>query len=292
MSPESTSAVELAIIDSAGAAYAADAIDPAVGLSELAPIGAKVGPDAPLARVHAPARPSGSLRRATTRRLSHREARPAPADPGMSELATRARHSSFAVWGWEPTAWRKQLKALLPSHPVATLGEPFDRASNPLRAPWRSARRALGPSNLQAIFSLGAGVDHLFADAALPDAPIVRVVDPDLRDRISEWVVMHALVHLRQLRRYERQQQGRVWATRWSAEGRRGSGRRAGSRRHRHARGNEANTMGFKVAGWSATPKSVAGIGCFSGADGLQGAAGENRYPRRPLPLTSQRAGF
>ena len=28
-------------------------IDPAVGLTELAPIGAEVGPDAPLARVHA-----------------------------------------------------------------------------------------------------------------------------------------------------------------------------------------------------------------------------------------------
>ena len=61
------------------------------------------------------------------------------------------------------------------------------------------------------IFSLGAGVDHLFADPALPDKPIVRVVDPDLTNRMSEWVVMHALVHLRQLRRYERQQRERVW---------------------------------------------------------------------------------
>ena len=36
-----------------GRARAADAIDPAVGLTELAPIGAEVGPDAPLARLHA-----------------------------------------------------------------------------------------------------------------------------------------------------------------------------------------------------------------------------------------------
>ena len=35
---------------------------------------------------------------------------------------------------------------------------------------------------------------------------MVRVVDPDLPDRMSEWVVMHALVRLRQLRHYERQQ--------------------------------------------------------------------------------------
>ena len=45
-----------------------------------------------------------------------------------------------------------------------------------------------------------------------PEKPIVRIVDPDLTDRMSEWVVMHALVHLRQLRRYERQQRERLWA--------------------------------------------------------------------------------
>jgi thymidine phosphorylase len=47
-------AVGLAVVElGGGRARAADAIDPAVGLTELAPIGAEVGPDAPLARVHA-----------------------------------------------------------------------------------------------------------------------------------------------------------------------------------------------------------------------------------------------
>ena len=98
--------------------------------------------------------------------------------------------------------------ALMPSHAVATLDEPFDRARRPLRARAGAIRRARLQDlpNLQAIFSLGAGVDHLFADPALPEKPIVRVIDPDLTDRMSEWVVMHALAHLRQLRRYERQQ--------------------------------------------------------------------------------------
>ena len=63
----------------------------------------------------------------------------------------------------------------------------------------------------RAIVSLGAGVDHLFADPALPDKPIVRVIDRDLTERMSKWVIMHALVHLRQLRRYERQRRERLW---------------------------------------------------------------------------------
>jgi len=47
-------AVGLAVVElGGGRARAIDAIDPAVGLTELAPIGAEVGPEAALARVHA-----------------------------------------------------------------------------------------------------------------------------------------------------------------------------------------------------------------------------------------------
>ena len=118
----------------------------------------------------------------------------------------------LAVSGWDPEAWRARLKPVLPRHPVAILGESFDRATTRYALSWRHPPGSLADlPELRAIFSLGAGVDHLFADPALPDRPIVRVVDPDLRDRMSEWVVMHALIHLRQLKRYERQQRGRLW---------------------------------------------------------------------------------
>jgi thymidine phosphorylase len=47
-------AVGLAVVElGGGRSRAADEIDPAVGLTELAPLGAEVGPGAPLARVHA-----------------------------------------------------------------------------------------------------------------------------------------------------------------------------------------------------------------------------------------------
>jgi thymidine phosphorylase len=60
-------AVGLAVVElGGGRARAADPIDPAVGLTELAPIGAEVGSDAPLARVHAR---SADEAEATIRRL-------------------------------------------------------------------------------------------------------------------------------------------------------------------------------------------------------------------------------
>ena len=65
--------------------------------------------------------------------------------------------------------------------------------------------------NLKAIFSVGAGVDHLFRDPDLPDVPIVRVVAQDLTNRMSEYVVWRVLDHHRQGDLYRRQQTQRLW---------------------------------------------------------------------------------
>jgi glyoxylate/hydroxypyruvate reductase len=200
----------------------------------------------------------------------------------------------FAVSGWDPTQWRKRLEALAPSHRVATLGEPFDPGAIRYALSWRHPPGALSDlPNLEVIFSLGAGVDHLFADPSLPDRPIVRVVDPDLRDRMSEWVVMHALIHLRQLRRYERQQRERIWTDDDDQPkaadvqvGVLGLG----------VLGMDAamklKALGFKVAGWSATPKSGTGFACFSGADGLDRLLAETDILVVLLPLTPMTRGL
>lgn len=49
--------------------------------------------------------------------------------------------------------------------------------------------------NLRAIFSLGAGVDHLLADPSQlpPGVPIARVVDPRLTAGMTEFVLLHVL---------------------------------------------------------------------------------------------------
>jgi glyoxylate/hydroxypyruvate reductase len=186
------------------------------------------------------------------------------------------------------------MEALLPSHEILMLGEPFDRESIRYALSWRHPRGALKDlPNLRVIVSLGAGVDHLFSDPALPDRPIVRVVDPDLTNRMSEWVVMHALVHLRQLRRYERQQGERVWKdddTQPKASdvqiGVLGLG----------VMGMDAvaklKALGFKVVGWSASPKSLAEIACYSGADGLKLLLAQTDMLVVLLPLTEATRGI
>ena len=200
----------------------------------------------------------------------------------------------IAISGWDVALWRRRLAALLPSHKIASLDEPFDRASVRYALSWRHPPGALaGLPNLQAIFSLGAGVDHLFADPALPDKPIVRVVDPDLTLRMSEWVVMHALAHLRQLRRYERQQRERLWADDddqpMAAEiqvGVLGLGVLGADV------ATKLGALGFQVAGWSASEKSLPGVACFHGPDGLRRVLAQTDMLVVLLPLTDATRGM
>jgi glyoxylate/hydroxypyruvate reductase len=186
------------------------------------------------------------------------------------------------------------MEALLPSHKIVMLGESFDRDSIHYALSWRHPPGALKDlPNLRVILSLGAGVDHLFADPALPDKPIARVVDPDLTNRMSEWGVMHALAHLRQLRRYERQQREGVWEdddrqpkasdVQVGVLGLGVMGKDAVSK---------LKALGFKVAGWSVSPKSLPDVACFSGADGLKLLLTQTDMLVVLLPLTEATRGI
>jgi glyoxylate/hydroxypyruvate reductase len=73
------------------------------------------------------------------------------------------------------------------------LGDPADIA---YVCAWHAPRGLFARlPRLEAIFSLGAGVDHILADPDLPAVPVVRIVDPDLTMRMTEYVVLHVLMH-------------------------------------------------------------------------------------------------
>ena len=121
----------------------------------------------------------------------------------------------------------------------------------------------------------------------------MRVVDPDLTNRMSEWVVMNALVHLRQLRRYERQQRERVWED--DDKQPKASDVQIGVL-GLGVMGKDAvaklKALGFKVAGWSASPKSLPDVTCFSGAAGLKSLLAQTDILVVLLPLTEATHGI
>jgi glyoxylate/hydroxypyruvate reductase A len=200
----------------------------------------------------------------------------------------------LAMTGWHVEDWRARFQALLPEMPIVVPGEPFDRRAVHYVASWKHPAGSLtGLPNLAAIFSLGAGVDFLFADDKLPEVPIARVVDPDLTTRMSEYVVLHCLMYLRQQHRYMRQQQAKLWeddrnqpAARSVRVGIMGLGEL----------GLDAvaklKIIGFDVAGWSRSPKSVEGLQTFSGEDGMKDFLARTDILVSLVPLTPETRGI
>jgi glyoxylate/hydroxypyruvate reductase A len=146
--------------------------------------------------------------------------------------------------------------------------------------------------NLKAIVNLGAGVDHLLADPALPPVPIARVVHFDLTRRVTEYVALHVLMHHRRQRLYDAQQRDRLWrvheqpAASEVAVGIMGLGAIGG-----HAAA-VLGQLGFKVAGWSRTRKSVAGLETFHGRAGLDAFLARTEILVCLLPRTSDTEGI
>ncbi len=199
-----------------------------------------------------------------------------------------------AITAWEVEPWLERFRRLLPDRRVVALGEPYDPAEIRYAAAWKHPPGAFEDlPNLRAIFSLGAGVDHLVGDPGLPDVPILRVVDEDLTARMSEYVVLHCLMHLRQQRLYDRLQRERRWwddrhqpAARDVRVGILGLG----------VLGQDAagklKVMGFDVAGWSRSPKALEGIATFSGQEGLAPFLARTDILVCLLPLTPDTRGI
>lgn len=119
----------------------------------------------------------------------------------------------FAAEGWNPAPWLSAFqKHSGGSRKVVVAGQPYDPAEIHYAAVWKPKPGLLASlPNLRAIFNLGAGVDALLADTTLPDVPIIRIVNPDLTVRMTEWIVLQALFHLRQMPLYLAQQARAEW---------------------------------------------------------------------------------
>lgn len=198
-----------------------------------------------------------------------------------------------AITGWEPEPWAERFQKLMPERRVVLLGDAYHPSDIQYVASWKHPPNSLRDlPNLRAVFSLGAGVDHLFNDPGLPDAPIARIIDPDLTARMSEYVVLHCLMHLRQQRRYDHQQRQREWIDdrfQPAASDMRVGIMGMGELGQDAAR--KLMIMGFEVAGWSRSPKRSTDAEMFCGEGELDLFLQRSDILVVLLPLTPQTRG-
>ena len=198
-----------------------------------------------------------------------------------------------AIRAWHVQTWIERFQKLLPDRPIVSADEVFDPATIRYAATWKHRPGTLaGLANLEAIFSLGAGVDHLVVDPDLPAVPILRVVDQDLTERMSEYVVLHCLMHLRKGWAYAERQARGLWeddrdqpAARDVRVGIMGLGVLGGDA------ARKLRVMGFDVAGWSRSKRELDGIPTFAGDEGLTAFLARTDILVVLLPLTDDTRG-
>ncbi|WP_064693367.1 2-hydroxyacid dehydrogenase [Rhizobium aegyptiacum] len=197
---------------------------------------------------------------------------------------------------FNPEGVARALKTAFPDRGSINLADPADRARDLHAAEyallWKPDADLFSRApNLKVIFSGGAGVDHIIGMAGLPDIPIVRFVDRSLTTRMSEWVVMQCLMHLRAQYAHDIKQRRREWAKLIGPEaaevtvGVMGLG----------ILGQDAvaklKVMGFNVIGWSRTRKAIEGIETFDASE-LGSFLAKTDILVGLLPLTPETTGF
>ncbi|MDH3472381.1 MAG: glyoxylate/hydroxypyruvate reductase A [Rhodospirillales bacterium] len=191
-------------------------------------------------------------------------------------------------------AWSEALNKYSPELEVRVWPEEGAAEEIDYALVWKPPRGLLaGFPNLKAIFSLGAGIDHLASDPELPaGVPVVRMVEPGLTAGMTEYVAMSVLLHHRRMLDYAAAQRDKMWAV---LETPLAGSRRVGIMGLGVLGTDAAETLaglGFDVAGWSRSPKQVPGVESFHGAEGLQPFLARSEILVCLLPLTPETRGI
>ncbi len=190
--------------------------------------------------------------------------------------------------------WVAELRRQLPDVEIRTTPDFGDPSEIDYALVWKPPAGLLASlPNLRVTFSIAAGIDHILADPERPThVPIVRMLDDNLRDMMSEWAILGVLYFHRFMPEYMAEQPKAIWDRRWpiytpeTHVGVLGLG----------AIGRDVaekfRVLGFQVHGWSRTPREVAGIICHHGAAGLEAMLPQCRYLVCVLPLTDETRGI
>ncbi|HYB11779.1 MAG TPA: glyoxylate/hydroxypyruvate reductase A [Alphaproteobacteria bacterium] len=190
--------------------------------------------------------------------------------------------------------WKQEIGTHMPGLDVRIWPETGDVGDIEYAVVWKIKPGVLATfPNLRFIFSLGAGVDHLFSDPTLPkNVPICRVVDRFLTQRMTEHVVLHALRYHRRQPEIEAQQREQRWDELYTPTAQERAIGVMGMGELGADAAVKLSLLGFKVAGWSRTAKHIDGIESFHGPSGLGPFLARTEILVCLLPLTPETEGI
>lgn len=191
------------------------------------------------------------------------------------------------------THWQAAMPALLPGLEVRQWPDAGDLAEIEYLVAYSPPAELLGQMPaLKAVFSIGAGVDHVDVSCLPPHVPVVRMVQPFLSDIVADFTVMAVLALHRGLPGYVAAQARQTWAPLPS---------RAASTRRVGVMGPGAigratlarlAAFGFPLSAWGRSPFAIPGVAAYVGADGLAPFLAQSDILVCLLPLTDATRGM
>lgn len=192
----------------------------------------------------------------------------------------------------DEAAWAKRYAQALPGVTIVRQSDSFDPAAVDYIFVWKPKPSAFdGLTNLKAVLSLGAGVDALLKHPNLPDRPVVRFVDADLTQRMTDYVVAQVTFHQRLGTRFKRDQAARRWTQLYPPAAFKTSVGVMGLGELGMDAVAKLKALGFTVLGWSRSPKSIEGVETFAG-DALDRFLARTDILVCLLPLTPETTGI
>jgi glyoxylate/hydroxypyruvate reductase A len=189
--------------------------------------------------------------------------------------------------GYNNCTWQAELQRQLPDVKICRFGETFDPAEISYALVWNHPAGDLQRyPNLRAVFSLGAGTEHLIADTSIPDVPVVLLADPSVARDMAAHGLYWVLDHHRRYSAYRDQQADQHWhranisPTSEFRVGVLGLGR-IGSEVATRIR-----SFGYDVSGWDGQMKEKADISTSWGLDQLDQFLNTQDVVINCLPLT------
>jgi len=197
---------------------------------------------------------------------------------------------SFGAGPAESRPWIDDLALALPGA-VVVGDEGNQGADADYAVVWRAPQHFFDRHRrLKAIFVAGAGVDALLSLALPSGVPVVRLEDAGMGEQMADYVVHALLRYFRRFDTYGALQAGRTWQP-LPAE------RKAdwpvgvlGLGVLGQAVARAVQALGFPVAGWTRTPRDVAGIETHAGPAGFGPFLARTRVLVDVLPLTADKS--
>jgi glyoxylate/hydroxypyruvate reductase len=193
----------------------------------------------------------------------------------------------------DEASWAKAFAEALAPYPVVRRGDSFDPADIRYIFVWKPKPDAFdGLTGLEVVLSLGAGVDALLKHPNLPDVPLVRFVDADLSQRMSDYVVAHVTMHHRLYTRFRADQRQHRWSQFYPPSARESTVGIMGMGVLGQDAARRLRPLGFTLRSWSRTPKAIEGVEGFAGEAQFDAFLSGTDILVNLLPLTPETTGI